>query len=238
MRNGLVEGVSLRAVLRESGAMAPEAAASVLAGMLVTLAVVHGDVCPEHVRVDGSGGLALTDFGESGRAVRPEFPNYLAPERLKGAAASAGADVFSATAVFFECLTNESPFVAATRDDLAALHEYAEVIAEFAPPELRSVAQHGLAPDAARRATSPHAFLDEVTATATAVYGADWQQRGRALLGGWAVAAARAEGVELVAAPGPSEAPPVGEPIDEALLGLGGLAEAGSRLRRPVQATG
>ena len=129
----------------------------------------------------------------------------MAPERLKGAAASAGADVFSATAVFFECLTNESPFVAATRDDLAALHEYAEVIAEFAPSELRSVAQRGLAPDAARRASSPQEFLDEMTATATAAYGADWQQRGRALLGGWAVAAARAEGVELAAVRGTSE---------------------------------
>ena len=221
MRNGLVEGVSLRAVLRESGAMAPEAAASVLAGMLVTLAVVHGDVRPEHVRVDGSGGLALTDFGGAEAQFVPNSPTYLAPERLKGAAASAGSDVFSATAVFFECLTNESPFVAATRDDLAALHEYAEVIAEFAPPELRSVAQRGMAPDPARRPGSPHEFLDEVTTTATAAYGADWQQRGRALLGAWAVAAARAEGTELVAPPGPNEAPPVGEPIDEALLELG-----------------
>ena len=221
MRNGLVEGVSLRAVLRESGAMAPEAAASVLAGMLVTLAVVHGDVCPERVRVDGSGGVALTDFGETDPRFVPNVANYMAPERLKGEAASAGADVFSATAVFFECLTNESPFVAATRDDLAALHEYAELIADFAPPELRSVAQRGLAPEAARRAASPQEFLDEMTATATAVYGADWQQRGRALLGGWAVAAAHAEGVELAAGAGDEPEnmpPPFGEPIDEALL--------------------
>ncbi|MEY9890424.1 hypothetical protein ABIA31_004082 [Catenulispora sp. MAP5-51] len=228
MRNGLVEGVSLRAVLRESEAMAPEAAASVLAGMLVTLAVVHGDVRPEHVSVDSAGAIALTDFGGAGARFVPNSPSYMAPERLQGGLATESADVFSATAVFFECLTNESPFVAATRDDLAALHEYAEVIAEFAPPEMRTLAQHGLAPDPARRAATPHTFLDEVTATASAEYGADWQQRGRALLSGWAAAAARAQGAELAAPAGRAglaealaEAPPVGEPIDEALLGAG-----------------
>jgi hypothetical protein len=229
VRNGLVEGVSLRAVLRESEAMAPEAAASVLAGMLVTLAVVHGDVRPEHVSVDGAGAIALTDFGGAGARFVPNSPSYMAPERLEGGLATESADVFSATAVFFECLTNESPFVAATRDDLAALHEYAEVIAEFAPAEMRTLAQHGLAPDPARRAATPHTFLDEVTATASAEYGADWQQRGRALLSGWAAAAARAQGSELAAPVGRAglaEAPPVGEPIDEALLGAGEAAEA------------
>jgi hypothetical protein len=229
VRNGLVEGVSLRAVLRESGAMAPEAAASVLAGMLVTLAVVHGDVRPEHVRVDGSGGLALTDFGAADTEFVPNVPTYLAPERLEGAAATPAGDVFSATAVFFECLTNESPFVAKTREDLAALYEYSEVIAEFATPELRTVAQHGLAPTPARRPASPHDFLDEVTTAASEAYGPDWQQHGRALLSGWAAAAAAAEGVELAAPAGREtaaagvagdEAPPVGEPIDESLLAL------------------
>uniref|UniRef100_UPI003F6A074D protein kinase domain-containing protein n=1 Tax=Catenulispora pinisilvae TaxID=2705253 RepID=UPI003F6A074D len=207
MRNGLVEGVTLRAVLRESGAMAPEAAASVLAGMLMTLAVVHGDVRPEHVRVDGSGGLALTGFGGEDARFVPNEPTYLAPERLTGTPPDAGGDVFSATAVFFECLTSEAPFVAATGDDLAALHEYAEVIAEFAPPELRTLTQHGLAPDPQRRPTSPHGFLAEVTGTATEVYGSDWQARGRALLSGWAADAARADGLELAAAPGRSDAP-------------------------------
>ncbi|MEY9858426.1 hypothetical protein ABH935_004041 [Catenulispora sp. GAS73] len=240
MRNGLVEGVSLRAVLRESEAMTPEAAASVLAGMLVTLAVVHGDVRPEHVRVNGSGGIALTDFaGPSPRFV-PNAPTYLAPERLRGEPASAAGDVFSATAVFFECLTNENTFVAATRDDLEALYEYAEIIAEFAPPQVSPLVQRGLAMHPSRRPSSPHEFLDEVTTAVTAAYGPDWQQRGQALLSEWAAAAARTEGVELAvpraraeslravaeaaeaaAAAEALEAPPVGEPIDEALLGLG-----------------
>ena len=92
VRNGLVEGVSLRAVLRESGAMAPEAAASVLAGTLLTLAGVHGDVRPENVLVDASGGLTLTGFGAPDPEFTPDEPTYLAPERATGGPATPAAE--------------------------------------------------------------------------------------------------------------------------------------------------
>ncbi|MFL6110821.1 MAG: protein kinase domain-containing protein [Catenulispora sp.] len=225
MRNGLVEGVSLRAVLRESGAMAPEAAASVLAGMLLTLAGVHGDVRPEKVLVDGSGGLTVTGFGAS-PGFHPAEPAYLAPEVLAGAAPTAAADVFAATAVFFECLTDEPPFRAATPEDLNALHEYTQIIAEFAPKELQPLIQRGLSADPAQRPESAHAFLAEVEAVASEAYGPDWQTRGRELLAAWATAAATVDGAELAAPAEMPEPPPVGEPIDERWLAGGSAAEA------------
>ncbi|NUR63821.1 MAG: hypothetical protein HOV87_34945 [Catenulispora sp.] len=220
MRNGLVEGVSLRDVLRESGAMAPEAAATVLSGTLLTLAVQHGDVRPENVLVDASGGLTVTGFGGPDPEFTPDEPTYLAPERLAGGPATPAADVFAATAVFFECLTAEPPFRAATPEDLNALHEYTQIIAEFAPAELRPLIQRGLTADPAARPADPHAFLAEVDSTATAAYGTDWQLRGRTLLGGWAAAVAAAEGAELAEPDEMPEPPPIGEPIDERLLGL------------------
>lgn len=225
MRNGLVEGVSLRAVLRESGAMAPEAAVSVLAGTLLTLAGVHGDVRPENVLVDASGGLTLTGFGAPDPEFTPNEPTYLAPERTAGGPASPAADVFAATAVFFECLTAEPPFRAATPEDLEALHEYTQIIAEFAPEELRPLIQRGLAASPDMRPESPHAFLTEVDSAATDAYGADWQARGRALLGTWAMAAAASDGTALAEPDAMPEPPPVGEPIDERLLALDGAAE-------------
>ncbi|NUP49133.1 MAG: hypothetical protein HOW97_17780 [Catenulispora sp.] len=227
MRNGLVEGVSLRAVLRESGAMAPEAAASVLAGTLLTLAVGHGDVRPENVLVDASGGLTVTGFGGPDPGFTPDEPTYLAPERLAGGPSTPAADVFAATAVFFECLTAEPPFRAATAEDLQALHEYTQIIVEFAPAELRALIQHGLAADPADRPETAHAFLEEVETTATAAYGADWQTRGRALLGGWATASATSDGAELAEPDAMPEPPPVGEPIDERLLEAGDAADEG-----------
>jgi serine/threonine-protein kinase len=226
VRNGLVEGVTLRAVLRESGAMAPEAAVSVLAGTLPTLAGVHGDVRPENILVDASGGLTVTGFGAPDPGFTPDEPTYLAPERMSGGAATAVADVFAATAVFFECLTGEPPFRAATPEDLHALHEYTQIIVEFAPDELRPLTQRGLAADPADRPESAHDFLTDVDATAIAAYGADWQARGRRLLGAWAAAAATAEGTELAGPDAMPEPPPVGEPIDERWLGLG--LEAGA----------
>ncbi|NUR25902.1 MAG: hypothetical protein HOV83_08660 [Catenulispora sp.] len=225
MRNGLVEGVSLRAVLQESGAMAPEAAVSVLAGTLLTLAGVHGDVRPENVLVDASGGLTLTGFGAPDPEFTPDEPTYLAPERTTGGPATPAADVFAATAVFFECLTAEPPFRAATPEDLEALHEYTQIIAEFAPEELRPLIQRGLAASPDARPESPHSFLTEVDSAATEAYGADWQARGRALLGTWATAAAATDGTELAEPDAMPEPPPVGEPIDERLLGLDGAGE-------------
>ena len=200
--------------------MAPEAAASVLAGMLLTLAGVHGDVRPENVLVDASGGLTVTGFGAS-PAFDPAEPAYLAPEVLAGAPPTAAADVFAATAVFFECLTDEPPFRAATPEDLNALHEYTQIIAEFAPKELQPLIQRGLSADPAQRPESAHEFLAEVEATASEAYGPDWRTRGRDLLAAWARAAATVDGAELAAPAEMPEPPPVGEPIDEQLLGSG-----------------
>jgi len=183
--------------------MAPEAAASVLAGMLLTLAGVHGDVRPENVLVDASGGLTVTGFGAS-PAFDPAEPAYLAPEVLAGAPPTAAADVFAATAVFFECLTDEPPFRAATPEDLNALHEYTQIIAEFAPKELQPLIQRGLSADPAQRPESAHEFLAEVEATASEAYGPDWRTRGRDLLAAWARAAATVDGAELAA---PAEMP-------------------------------
>src|SRR5580693_3674091 len=116
----LIDGVSLRDILRSQGATTPEAALVVLQGSLLGLAiahrrgVVHRDYKPENILVAGDGISKLTDFGLAARAGDRPVPAgtllYVAPEQIAGGLATPASDVYSATATFYECLTGVPPF--------------------------------------------------------------------------------------------------------------------------------
>lgn len=125
----LVRGRDLGALL--AGPRLPvERAVRLVRQVLVGLEAVHAtgavyrDLKPENVLVEaGPGGecAKLVDFGMSKEASSLAFtepgivlgtPAYVAPEQARGAEADARADVYSAGAVLFECLTGRTPHVA------------------------------------------------------------------------------------------------------------------------------
>ena len=204
----LVDGVSLRAMIERQGPLEPVAALAVLKGSLLGLAAVHRlgfghrDVTPGNVLVDTSGQVKLTGFGmavSAGEVRAVGTPLYLAPERWEGDSASPASDVYAATAVFFECLTGEPPF----SGDQAALqeqHESGALPLDRVDPRLAPLIAQGMAKDPAGRPHSANAFISELEALAGVTYGSDWQDRGRALLAGRAVAA-RAAAARIAARP-------------------------------------
>lgn len=185
----LVDGIPLRALLRQEGATEPEAALTVLKGSLLGLAaaheagVVHRDYKPDNVLIAADGTSKLVDFGiavpsgEAGNAAGT--PVYMAPEQWTGRAASPATDVYAATATFFECLTGAKPYAGETAMELAIQHMEAPIPDALAPEPVRPLIRRGLAKTPGERPASAADLVAELEAVATAAYGEDWEERGQ-----------------------------------------------------------
>ncbi|MBB5114180.1 serine/threonine-protein kinase [Micromonospora echinospora] len=214
----LVDGVSLRQMLRAHGPTTPEAALCVLKGSLAGLAaahrhgVVHRDYKPENVLVTGAGLSKLADFGiampigEGSDTTVSGTPRYMAPEQWTGAPATPACDVYAATATFFECLTGRPPYQGPDLLSLRDQHASAPIPAEAAPPPVHELLRHGMAKRPDERPESAEAFLGLLEQVAGVGYGPEWEERGLRELGRRAALLAalwpfpeRAEGATAVA---------------------------------------
>jgi len=125
----LVEGGTLRELLRERGPMPPHAAAAVAAPVLGALAVahraglVHRDIKPENILISGNGEVKIADFGlvravaaatTTSRSVILGTAAYLSPEQVTVGSADARSDVYSAGVLVYEMLTGRTPFIGDT----------------------------------------------------------------------------------------------------------------------------
>src|SRR5262249_42157756 len=103
--------------------------------------VLHRDVKPANIMIDGHGRVRITDFGlavaaedESQAAEIFGTPAYMAPEQFAGKGASVRSDIYALGLVLYEICSGTKVFSAST---IAELREQKESQTPTAPSEIR-----------------------------------------------------------------------------------------------------
>lgn len=183
----LVEGTSLKSLIRARGRLPIEVTLSVgkqLARALEVAhdqGVIHRDIKPQNIVVEPSGVVKVMDFGIARLAARPAdsgvtqaggivgTPEYMAPEQCTGEEIDARADLYAAGCVLYECLvgappiTGEAPYMVIARllsDPPDRVREHRPEV----PVALDAIIAGCLEKDPAQRPTSALALYEALAA--------------------------------------------------------------------------
>lgn len=174
----LLEGATLRAVLRERGALALPDALKVLGAVAAGLdfahakGIIHRDVKPGNLMILPDGRTKIMDFGVAHLAAKEmsvsgQFlgsPAYMAPERILRGDATPRSDLFSFAVVAYESLTGRKPFEGDSVSDVVAAVVKGQPLAPRSlnpglPPAHDGVFGRALAKDPAARYPTAADFL-------------------------------------------------------------------------------
>ncbi len=166
-----IEGRDLKSILVERGKIPPAEAVPIVQQVCRGLeaahteGVVHRDLKPQNIMVDGSGRVWVMDFGlarsmEMAGMTRTGAlmgtPDYMSPEQARAEKVDARSDLFSLGIIFYEMLTGVLPFQAETLMGtlLKRVHEKAEppnVLEPAVPRRLSDVVMKLLEADREKR---------------------------------------------------------------------------------------
>ncbi|HKG90338.1 MAG TPA: serine/threonine-protein kinase [Gemmatimonadaceae bacterium] len=134
----LLPGRPLSDRIARDGPMEPAEAARIAHEVAQALAfahergVIHRDVKPDNILLDGSGNASVADFGmslvtgrpgpETMRGMTVGTPAYMSPEQALAEEVDGRSDVYALGVVLFEMLTGRVPFAGRTVRELMAMH--------------------------------------------------------------------------------------------------------------------
>ena len=172
-----VDGEDLASLLRRIGRLPEDKAVEIGRQLCAGLqeahdgGVLHRDLKPHNVMLDGRGRAKITDFGLAGATegiagaeARAGTPAYMAPEQLAGGALTRQTDIYALGLVLYELFTGKRAFETRNLNDPASLTTSTPTnpsahIAGLDPVIERAILRC-LDPDPARRPASASALAD------------------------------------------------------------------------------
>lgn len=130
-----VDGENLASLLRRIGRLQEDKAVQIAQQLCAGLAAAHGrgvlhrDLKPTNIMIDGRGHVRITDFGLAAplagpnvKELRAGTPAYMAPEQITGESASVRSDIYSLGLVLYELFTGKQVFKADSVAEYQKLH--------------------------------------------------------------------------------------------------------------------
>src|ERR1700722_13251602 len=167
-----VDGEDLGSLLRRIGQFPQAKGLDIARQMCAGLAaahdhgVLHRDLKPGNIMLDGRGRVRITDFGLAalsenmgGEEVSAGTPAYMAPEQLAGVEVTQRSDIYSLGLVMYEIFTGKKAYEAASIGELLRLRETSSpssisVLVKDIDPLTERVIQRCLEKDPAKRPAS------------------------------------------------------------------------------------
>jgi serine/threonine-protein kinase len=208
-----IDGEDLASLLRRIGRLPEDKGIELSRQLCLGLAaahdqgVLHRDLKPHNVMIDGRGQVRITDFGLAGLSeeISPQdsrsgTPAYMAPEQLAGKGVSVKSDLYALGLVLYEMFTGKPAFQGSGLGELLHQHERQTptsptTVVKGLDPALERAILRCLEKDPAKRPSS-------AMAVAASLPGGDPLAA--------AVAAGETPSPELVAAAGETRSWPVG----------------------------
>ncbi|MFT4218712.1 MAG: Stk1 family PASTA domain-containing Ser/Thr kinase [Micropruina sp.] len=180
----LVEGHTLRELLRDGDKILPERALEFTAGVMDALAyshragIVHRDIKPANVMLTSAGRIKVMDFGIA-RAVADTSATmtqtaavigtaqYLSPEQARGETVDARSDIYSAGCLLYELLVGRPPFRGDSPVSVVYQHVREHPVAPSqldsqVTPEMDAIVLKALAKDSGQRYQTASEMRDDI----------------------------------------------------------------------------
>ncbi|WP_102144608.1 serine/threonine-protein kinase [Mycobacterium hubeiense] len=186
----LVEGASLKDILRSDGPLEPRRAAAIITQVASALdaahadGLVHRDIKPENVLLTPDDFAYLVDFGIAqalGDAsvtmtgVLIGSSAYMAAERFSGGPVGPPADIYALACLLYESLTGRPPFETGDLRQLMSAHMFSppprpSIMRRGIPRAFDEVIAKGMAKEPAARYSSAGELAKAATAAAASAY--------------------------------------------------------------------
>ena len=149
-----IKGQNLRDLIRTSGSLSIETAVNLSCQLCEALGaahqkgIVHQDLKPSNIMVDGSGQAYIMDFGlarsfyraeEGKKKILAGTPKYMSPEQVRMERIDQRADIYALGIIMYEMLTGKHPFEADSPEECMRMHiEKRPIPPSLENPRIRS----------------------------------------------------------------------------------------------------